>query len=163
MRRFTQTRRWAATDLSCQMRRLLTPLMHNLTNSILRLVLIGSAMFRHSPSRRSIISGRVSVLSQSDKSPVIGFDSRAQGFFWLAGQGGYGVQTAPAAAQLASLLCLKKKLPANLAPLKQALVLRDFLTCPVIGRGAEGREVHRFSLPREDVDYREWLNQVCQQ
>jgi D-arginine dehydrogenase len=53
-----------------------------------------------------------------DKSPVIGFDSRAQGFFWLAGQGGYGVQTAPAAAQLASLLCLKKKLPANLAPLE---------------------------------------------
>ncbi len=41
-----------------------------------------------------------------DKSPVIGFDPRAEGFFWLAGQGGYGVQTAPGVARLASQLCL---------------------------------------------------------
>lgn len=36
-----------------------------------------------------------------DRVPVIGFGSAA-GFFWLAGQGGYGFQTAPAAARLAA-------------------------------------------------------------
>ncbi len=35
-----------------------------------------------------------------DRVPVIGFDPSAPGFFWLAGQGGYGFQTAPAAAAL---------------------------------------------------------------
>lgn len=39
-----------------------------------------------------------------DRSPVIGFDAREPGFFWLAGQGGYGIQTAPAAARLAASL-----------------------------------------------------------
>ena len=33
-----------------------------------------------------------------------GFDPRAAGFFWLAGQGGYGVQSAPAMAKLARFL-----------------------------------------------------------
>ena len=40
-----------------------------------------------------------------DRSLVIGFDS-APGFFWLAGQGGYGFQTAPGAAALARDLIL---------------------------------------------------------
>jgi D-arginine dehydrogenase len=35
-----------------------------------------------------------------DRLPVVGEDPRAEGFFWLAGQGGYGVMTAPAAAAL---------------------------------------------------------------
>lgn len=35
-----------------------------------------------------------------DRTPVIGMDSVQEGFFWLAGQGGYGIQTAPAIAQL---------------------------------------------------------------
>ena len=35
-----------------------------------------------------------------DRTPVIGPDPRAPTFFWLAGQGGYGFQTAPAAALL---------------------------------------------------------------
>lgn len=39
-----------------------------------------------------------------DRSPVIGFDPRLEGFFWLAGQGGYGLQTAPAAAACAAAL-----------------------------------------------------------
>jgi D-arginine dehydrogenase len=33
-----------------------------------------------------------------DRTPVCGFDPRAEGFFWLAGQGGYGIQTAAALA-----------------------------------------------------------------
>jgi D-arginine dehydrogenase len=39
-----------------------------------------------------------------DRTPVAGFDPRAHGFFWLAGQGGYGVQTAPALSRLSAAL-----------------------------------------------------------
>jgi len=40
-----------------------------------------------------------------DRAPVFGFDPAAPSFFWFAGQGGFGIQTAPAAALLgASLL-----------------------------------------------------------
>ncbi|HUB85996.1 MAG TPA: FAD-dependent oxidoreductase, partial [Rhizomicrobium sp.] len=48
-----------------------------------------------------------------DRSPVIGFDSNAPGFFWLAGQGGYGIQTAPAAARLAAAL-LRGETPSDM-------------------------------------------------
>ena len=37
-----------------------------------------------------------------DRLPVFGFDAALPNFFWLAGQGGFGIQTAPAAAQLAA-------------------------------------------------------------
>ncbi|HEX4848247.1 MAG TPA: FAD-binding oxidoreductase, partial [Novosphingobium sp.] len=41
-----------------------------------------------------------------DRLPVYGFDPRVPGFFWFAGQGGFGIQTAPAAAELAlRLIC----------------------------------------------------------
>ena len=50
-----------------------------------------------------------------DRSPVIGFDSRASGFFWLAGQGGYGIQTAPAASRLAATLVGGRDVPHELA------------------------------------------------
>jgi D-arginine dehydrogenase len=36
-----------------------------------------------------------------DRLPVYGFDPRGRDFFWFAGQGGFGIQTAPAAAELA--------------------------------------------------------------
>ncbi len=35
-----------------------------------------------------------------DGEPVVGFDREVEGFFWLAGQGGYGIQTSPAMAGL---------------------------------------------------------------
>jgi D-arginine dehydrogenase len=38
-----------------------------------------------------------------DRLPVFGFDS-ISGFFWCAGQGGFGIQTSPAAAKLCSAL-----------------------------------------------------------
>ena len=41
-----------------------------------------------------------------DRLPVIGFDPAQPRFFWFAGQGGFGIQTAPAAAALASGLLL---------------------------------------------------------
>ena len=41
-----------------------------------------------------------------DRLPVYGFDPERAGFFWFAGQGGFGIQTAPAAADLAVGLLL---------------------------------------------------------
>ena len=41
-----------------------------------------------------------------DRLPVYGFDPAEPGFFWFAGQGGFGIQTAPAAAMLAAALLL---------------------------------------------------------
>lgn len=43
----------------------------------------------------------------ADKSPVVGFDPDISNFFWLAGQGGYGIQMAPALAKLAASLLTK--------------------------------------------------------
>lgn len=39
-----------------------------------------------------------------DRRPVVGFDRVAQGFFWCAGQGGFGIQTAPAIARISAAL-----------------------------------------------------------
>lgn len=38
----------------------------------------------------------------ADGLPVAGFDAEAPGFYWLAGQGGYGLQISPAMAELAA-------------------------------------------------------------
>ena len=51
----------------------------------------------------------------ADKTPVVGFDPEAPGFFWLAGRGGYGTQTAPAMGLLASTLVTGGVLPNHLA------------------------------------------------
>lgn len=48
---------------------------------------------------------------------VIGEDPDAPGFFWLAGQGGYGMQTAPSAARIAAALVRGDDIPADLADL----------------------------------------------
>jgi D-arginine dehydrogenase len=49
-----------------------------------------------------------------DRAMKFGFDSLAAGFFWCAGQGGMGIQTAPAASLLCAALLLGKPLPAEL-------------------------------------------------
>ena len=41
-----------------------------------------------------------------DRVPVYGFDPDAPTFFWCAGQGGFGIQTAPAAAKMAAAVLL---------------------------------------------------------
>lgn len=46
-----------------------------------------------------------------DRLPVYGFDACVPGLFWCAGQGGFGIQTAPAAAALAAGLLLGRTLP----------------------------------------------------
>ncbi|KRB82342.1 hypothetical protein ASE00_09715 [Sphingomonas sp. Root710] len=42
-----------------------------------------------------------------DRSPVAGFDPDIPDFFWLAAQGGYGIQTAPALSSLAAKMVLR--------------------------------------------------------
>ena len=57
----------------------------------------------------------------ADRLPVYGFDSGAERFFWCAGQGGFGIQTSPAAAKLSAALLLDEEpdpLLAAIDPLK---------------------------------------------
>ncbi|MCE8515219.1 FAD-binding oxidoreductase [Ruegeria pomeroyi] len=49
----------------------------------------------------------------ADKCPVAGFSERADGFYWLAGQGGYGIQSAPGLAQFAAAEVLGQPIPAQ--------------------------------------------------
>ena len=51
----------------------------------------------------------------ADKTPVVGFDPAAPGFFWLAGQGGYGFQSAPAMSRTAAALLDGRPVPSDLA------------------------------------------------
>ncbi len=50
-----------------------------------------------------------------DKMPVVGYDTKVDGFFWLAGQGGDGIQTSPALARLAAALVMHEPVPDDLA------------------------------------------------
>ena len=61
-----------------------------------------------------------------DRRPVVGFAPEAEGFFWLAGQGGFGLQTSPAMARIAHSLITGSAWPAvevgaeELSPLRFA-------------------------------------------
>ncbi|HCW83259.1 MAG: FAD-binding oxidoreductase [Planktotalea sp.] len=51
----------------------------------------------------------------ADGTPVAGFSQRVDGFYWLAGQGGYGIQTAPALSAYAACEILGEAPAAELA------------------------------------------------
>jgi D-arginine dehydrogenase len=51
----------------------------------------------------------------ADRTPTAGFDPEAPGFFWLVGQGGYGLQTAPAMAAAVESLVAGVPWPEGLA------------------------------------------------
>ena len=51
----------------------------------------------------------------ADKSPIVGFAPDAEGFFWLAGQGGFGIQTSYAMGMTAAALVTGKELPREVA------------------------------------------------
>lgn len=55
-----------------------------------------------------------------DRLPVYGFDRDCPAFFWCAGQGGFGIQTAPAAARLAAALLLGEQPDAIVAAIDPA-------------------------------------------
>jgi D-arginine dehydrogenase len=71
----------------------------------------------------------------ADRSPVIGPDPDLPGLFWLAGQGGFGIMTAPAASRAAAGLIVAGSLPdeiratglraAQLSPGRPALRSRE--------------------------------------
>ena len=50
-----------------------------------------------------------------DHVQAFGPDPAVAAFFWFAGQGGYGMQTSPAAARLGAALALGRPIPADLA------------------------------------------------
>jgi D-arginine dehydrogenase len=50
----------------------------------------------------------------ADRAPVYGFDPAVPSFFWCVGQGGFGIQTAPAASSLAASLLLREEPEAGL-------------------------------------------------
>ncbi|MBA2466010.1 MAG: FAD-binding oxidoreductase [Sphingomonas sp.] len=56
----------------------------------------------------------------ADRVMKLGFDSAAEGFFWCAGQGGMGIQTAPAASLLCAALIEGEPLPEELAAIDPA-------------------------------------------
>lgn len=58
-----------------------------------------------------------------DGNPVVGFDGRNDGFFWLVGQGGYGIQSSPSLSRLAAALVRGKSAPADIVD--QGLVLAE--------------------------------------
>lgn len=51
----------------------------------------------------------------ADEAPVAGFDDRVPGFFWLCGQGGYGIMLAPVLGRAAAHLIQHGSLPGDLA------------------------------------------------
>lgn len=60
-----------------------------------------------------LVSKRAGLRSfVADKSMVCGFADDVDGFFWLAAQGGYGIQTAPAMAQITAALANHREIPA---------------------------------------------------
>jgi D-arginine dehydrogenase len=56
-----------------------------------------------------------------DRLPVYGFDLAMPGFFWCAGQGGFGIQTAPAAAKLAAAVLLDEEPDSTVAHIDPAI------------------------------------------
>ena len=50
----------------------------------------------------------------ADKVPAVGPDPEAEGFFWVAGQGGYGIMTSPAMARATAALATGRDLPIEL-------------------------------------------------
>jgi D-arginine dehydrogenase len=49
-----------------------------------------------------------------DRLPVLGYDPVAPDFFWAAGQGGHGIQIAPAAARACAAMISNEPIPTDL-------------------------------------------------
>ena len=60
-----------------------------------------------------------------DGSPVVGFDPSTEDFFWLVGQGGYGIQSSWGLSRLASALAMRDAVPEDL--LAEGLLIDNVL------------------------------------
>ena len=49
-----------------------------------------------------------------DGNPVVGFDPSTEGFFWLVGQGGYGIQSCPSLSETAAHMVRGENIPAHI-------------------------------------------------
>jgi D-arginine dehydrogenase len=67
-------------------------------------------MMKRLPSRLEHSWGGLRTFSP-DTAPVVGFDPSTDGFFWLVGQGGYGIQSSPALSRTAAAMVLKHEIP----------------------------------------------------
>ncbi len=74
-----------------------------------------------------------------DRVPVVGFDPRVEGLFWLAGQGGYGIQTAPAMSRLAAARLVGEDLDEAWAALAGRLDPARLVNAGSIAGGTESR------------------------
>ena len=72
-----------------------------------------------------------------DRLPVCGFDPHAPGFFWLAGQGGFGLQTSPAMALAAEGAATQSGWPEELlaAGIEPGQLAVERLSAGFIGKG----------------------------
>ena len=61
----------------------------------------------------------------ADEDPVAGFDPEVPGFFWYAGQGGYGIQSSPALSRVAAAILCDAPIPTDLS---DAGLTRDALS-----------------------------------
>jgi D-arginine dehydrogenase len=62
-----------------------------------------------------------------DGNPIVGFDPAVPGLFWFAGQGGYGIQIAPALAELGAALLESRPVPDHIAA--EGLDVADLRPC----------------------------------
>ena len=72
----------------------------------------------------------------ADGDLVAGYDGRAEGFFWVAAQGGYGIQTSAAMGQASAALIRRQPLPEALTRfgLSEAMLSPARLGSPDAGR-----------------------------
>lgn len=57
----------------------------------------------------------------ADRRPVLGWDGQVEGLFWCAGQGGFGIQTAPAISDLCARILLQETENAGIYDAARAL------------------------------------------
>ncbi|OIQ86521.1 tRNA 5-methylaminomethyl-2-thiouridine biosynthesis bifunctional protein MnmC [mine drainage metagenome] len=88
----------------------------------IRALTVGSGSFYSHP--RSTWAGLRSFVA--DGEAVSGYDPDVPGFYWLAAQGGYGIQSAPGLARASAALLLREPLPADL----RALGLHEAMLSP---------------------------------
>ena len=117
MKNFTSNRMQVCCCFHSWMKRRALPVTPSQRNGILRLPWIVSS----EPVNCELVDrtqmGRPAIFCYRQRI-CVGFDPRHNGFFWLAGQGGYGVQTAPGLAKLSASLLLNAadRLPEQMAP-----------------------------------------------
>jgi D-arginine dehydrogenase len=83
----------------------------------------------------------------ADRTPVVGFDPDLENLFWYVGQGGYGIQVAPALARVGGALAMGEKVPDDLTTIG--------LTTEMLGRNRDALDA--LSAPKHAIADSEFL------